>query len=589
MPQDVASLDGLGDDTERPTRGRSPALDHGATPLYSRPLAAHKHEIRLLRLCEMEEERFKCRLEMCELWQDAHYSAGISRFAALSWCWGENPTDVDLIVDGQTVRISNNLNTALLQLWNMDEKTVWCDFICINQKDEVERGSQVAMMDRVFTRANIVYAWLGSQEGNSDLAMAMLGSQHAMDYPEDLEVATDAVVQLLSRPYFTRMWIIQEICLPENVYFLCGQMKIDYDTWVARLYSGGDSVPARYAQHLFKPIKGFRELLQQHDLGLASANFVTWLLRTRRSKASDPRDKLYALVNLASDGRRIIVAPNYTQDLLQVCRDATAQMVGVLNHTAVVLLAHRTDERTNWPSWLPNWSNIRSEPPWIRGCLNQPRKPLFIRNEVENHALKVNGTKVDDLVAIFKAVEQNHDLASQSLHGFDVVRGLRDCLAPHRGITRLDFARAILMTLEQMENRSDNGGTNFYLQNWLTNYVDFRIGPYSIREHFERWRGDSIGPIETTDALRSLAVAVNQGIANLNHWRMVVAVFQANGLQIVYRDARVGDEIFVFSNSPLNVVMRPLSDSDYSFVGEVYPLRGRLDIPTLLRGRVVIR
>jgi hypothetical protein len=70
-------------------------------------------------------------------------------------------------------------------------------------------------MDVIYQKAANVFAWLGLAADNSDLAMAVLGAlenSEQVEFPEEVEVAGDAVSRLFSRPYFRRMWIIQEIC-----------------------------------------------------------------------------------------------------------------------------------------------------------------------------------------------------------------------------------------------------------------------------------------------------------------------------------------------------------------------------------------
>lgn len=642
MSSEDVPLRGLGIPTDRRPRGRSPALDDNAAPLYNK-LAPHKHEIRLLELysCQSvsKEVRFKCRLKEYEIWRDVNYGegrgsygfdnsgGGDSSFAALSWCWGQNTPDVDLIVNGHLVKTSRNLNEALLQLWNMRVRVVWVDFLCINQCDEVEKGLQVAMMDKIYTRANEVYAWIGPREGDSDLAMEILGSENPevdIDPPEDPEVAHDAIVQLLNRSYFTRMWIIQEICLPQNVYFLCGKKKAPFGSWVKNLYSMKGSIPAQYAQHLFDPIRGFRAQTRLADHGKQREDLVGWLLQTRRSKASDDRDKLYALISLASDGRRMILAPNYTQDLLQVCRDTTAQMLGVGHRTAVLLMAHRTDERHGWPSWVPNWSRIRTQPPWVMDSLKAARKSLTFPNRVTGRVLAVNGVKVDDILKVFSPLDQSQGHELDSIRTRDVVKGLRDCLTPRHSIcSRLDFVRAMLLVLASKRIRGQNqyrpyvmrpyqgendlgGKIDSYhdeddptpyegeeqyasLADWLTKYADMKIGKRSVQEHLERFNGAPMESVENTAHARGLAGEINQSLAFFNGWRMTIAFCRTNCPQIVYRDARAGDQVFMLSNSRLNVILRALPHDEYSFIGEIYPLNDRLGDQEAPRGRVLIK
>lgn len=44
-----------------------------------------------------------------------------------------------------------------------DERVLWADAVCINQKDIVERGHQVAIMSPVYTSTTEVSVWLGQE------------------------------------------------------------------------------------------------------------------------------------------------------------------------------------------------------------------------------------------------------------------------------------------------------------------------------------------------------------------------------------------------------------------------------------------
>ncbi|KAG7285028.1 hypothetical protein NEMBOFW57_009646 [Staphylotrichum longicolle] len=88
-------------------------------------------------------------------------------FEALSYTWGE-PVFSRIIreVDSDSVlRITENLFDALqaLRLPNA-RRRLWIDAVCINQKDTPEKNRQVAHMDDVYRKAELVVVWLGKEE-----------------------------------------------------------------------------------------------------------------------------------------------------------------------------------------------------------------------------------------------------------------------------------------------------------------------------------------------------------------------------------------------------------------------------------------
>ncbi|KAI0129538.1 heterokaryon incompatibility protein-domain-containing protein [Xylariales sp. AK1849] len=563
-------------------RNRSPALDDNSPTLYSRRLDSHDYEIRLIELYQphsrSSDTPFKCNLIRSNLGASPRYS--VNEFAALSYCWGDPAREQPLFVDRHRIMITRNLYAALHQLWRLGVHKIWVDAICINQSDKVEKSAQVAMMDRIYSRATAVYAWLGPGDADSDLAMTVLGSERLsaeLDLPEELETAHDAVVRMFSRPYFSRTWIIQEISLPQQVYFLCGQKKVPVGTLLNKLDSLGDTAPAQYARHLFRPIRGYRALEGEKSLGKQSGDMVEWLIRTRKSQAGDLRDKLYALVGLATDGRKIIVAPNYEQSLLQACCDATAQIITVGHRTDVLLLVHRTDERDGWPSWVPNWSKIRTEPPpWVADCLSAERRRLLTPHRIDRRMLLVNGTSIDKIVVVMKSTLPRDELdRDQPLErSRDVVDGLRECFRLHDDpCDSMHIVEVMLMAYQKREEHSS------LLIRWMRAHAEQMVGTRSILEHLNRYHGGRSDLSRKSDTLDRVTSKINETLALMSQWKMVIAFGERYKFQLVYRDTSPGDMIFKLDNCRLNVVLRPKSDDKCSLIGEVYPLNGRIEEP----------
>jgi hypothetical protein len=131
--------------------------------------------------------------------------------------------------------VTPNLFTALRTLHEID-RPLWVDSLCINQKDDVERGSQVQRMGLIYTKADTVIMWLGEEENSSDMAMNFLNefrqvlaedSQGRAQISQMLgDAAYDpawvALRHLFERPYWSRLWILQEVLLARNPVIACG-------------------------------------------------------------------------------------------------------------------------------------------------------------------------------------------------------------------------------------------------------------------------------------------------------------------------------------------------------------------------------
>ncbi|KAK5627459.1 hypothetical protein RRF57_003174 [Xylaria bambusicola] len=97
-----------------------------------------------------------CRIEELRIESD-------EGFQALSYTWGEPSFTETLIVDKVCfLRITPNLRDALRRFrLPSNPRRLWVDAVCINQKDEEEKGKQIPFMDVIYRGASAVLVWLG--------------------------------------------------------------------------------------------------------------------------------------------------------------------------------------------------------------------------------------------------------------------------------------------------------------------------------------------------------------------------------------------------------------------------------------------
>ncbi|PMD37703.1 HET-domain-containing protein, partial [Hyaloscypha variabilis F] len=158
----------------------------------------------------------------------AHESIyGNVAYQCLSYTWGTDEKTSELTLNGMTIAIRKNLENALRGLRNETSKTtIWIDAICIDQRNVKERSRQVSRMHQIYENADGVLVWLGEADEDSDLALDFIaskfrgratesdfGSLHSTQANTASRRAHlwAAVYRLLQRPYFRRMWVVQEI------------------------------------------------------------------------------------------------------------------------------------------------------------------------------------------------------------------------------------------------------------------------------------------------------------------------------------------------------------------------------------------
>lgn len=80
-------------------------------------------------------------------------------FYALSYVCGAPATGEHLVACGETsIAVTENCYLALKHLYlKLGRLTIWVDAVCIDQRDQLEKARQIAVMGSIFSQASIVY------------------------------------------------------------------------------------------------------------------------------------------------------------------------------------------------------------------------------------------------------------------------------------------------------------------------------------------------------------------------------------------------------------------------------------------------
>jgi hypothetical protein len=174
-------------------------------------------EIRLIEFHgSPDDDNIRCSLVVRRLDDSLVYNA-------LSYCWGDQNSKRAITCNGSHLEVGHNLYMAMRQI-RRDNRTelLWADALCINQADNAEKATQVKMMRNIYQRAKLVIAWLG-EEGNMDyLAFQLMDLLNDRFHP-----SWKALCGFLTRPFFFRVWIIQEILVAKECIFQFGEYRVD--------------------------------------------------------------------------------------------------------------------------------------------------------------------------------------------------------------------------------------------------------------------------------------------------------------------------------------------------------------------------
>jgi hypothetical protein len=121
-------------------------------PFVYEPLSS-PYNIRLLRVTLTKSFTIECELTEAELSEDDQPTAPPPKYSALSYTWGDDATTVPVLCNGRRLEITSNLAEALdMTLAANPNRLLWVDQICINQRDNDEKASQVKKMTLIYDR-----------------------------------------------------------------------------------------------------------------------------------------------------------------------------------------------------------------------------------------------------------------------------------------------------------------------------------------------------------------------------------------------------------------------------------------------------
>lgn len=281
-------------------------------------------------------------------------------FEALSYTWGQKIEHRIGCVDverngvrggGHYLSVHENLWLALQRLRHeTEERVLWIDAICINQTDKPERNDQVLLMPKLFHKAESVIIWLGEESHDSSAAFDLISrivaaatSEQACDpfdakkvikaqdigglaLLEHTNPAWQALDSLFWRPWFSRVWVIQEVTVARGASVLCGPSHCPWShlTTTAK-YIEDHSLTAITRVDPQRALK-FAELGQRFREGPPHL-LLELLSQARDSYSTDDRDKIFALLSIAEDSEYSLMKPNYKTPLVDVYTTLTKRVI----------------------------------------------------------------------------------------------------------------------------------------------------------------------------------------------------------------------------------------------------------------------
>lgn len=297
-------------------------------------------------------------------------------YFALSYCWGAETATYPFTCDEQNLPVRANLLAALKYLVDViGDSPIWIDAICINQSDEEEKFGQLRMMPLIYGNAAKVWIWLGPETEDTVCAAENM-RQVVADFKKVRSTkcrnasaiampgaaCIRGIGDILTRPWWSRLWVLQEAGLARAAVFLCGRSQIpwsrlrDLTKQLGRLGLTQRFRPAAHRRRsLLDSCNGFSELLNielvrhRHDV-----NFPFHILCVGRQRdCFDPRDRVNALMGLMPPHMREGYVWEPGEDIAALYTGFAATMV--LLDELLLSLCETSVRRAGLPSWVPDF------------------------------------------------------------------------------------------------------------------------------------------------------------------------------------------------------------------------------------------
>ncbi|KAL9078931.1 MAG: hypothetical protein Q9157_002155 [Trypethelium eluteriae] len=332
------------------------------------------------------------------------------RYNALSYVWGPPDMSETITINQQLFRVSVTLSQALHQIRHSENaRVVWIDALCINQDDFNERSSQVLLMQHIYSRATSVIVWLG-EKAPWGLSRALRDTKQDGDAKKDTVFSKGAVrygvsgviSKLLQRPWWKRVWIVQELVLAQKVKFYCGTHRIEWDHFC---FLVGQSASRPYFQRENTFIEEFyamkadreerlrcvtnpihntdRSWAVARDRCARSYESLALIYNFRNRKASEPRDRVFAFQGLAAGQNatsingispqhsNFLVFPNYSRHEAFLSIDFARAHICEWKTLSIVALAECARKRDPQQPDTNNDHRKQYIPSWCLAFMNE--------------------------------------------------------------------------------------------------------------------------------------------------------------------------------------------------------------------------
>lgn len=411
---------------------------------------------RLIRLEPgQKDDRLRCQLLNIDLNTRPVYEA-------ISYVWGEPEFRGSITCDGGLLRITSSLHQVLQRFRFADKpRYLWADAVCINQKHTKELNQQVAMMGKIYSQATNVLIWLGYADSVKARSVARLVREMNDLYDEHtkrrslqetLELKHDdknnanresweAMSQMMHRPWFHRVWVLQEVGSARKATIHFGDTQIQWKdlmklfSWLylRALKNGVSSSPAKFSVgsvlYIWLSYDTSRDTLGVLTAGqMRTPTFLDVLDFARERRSNDRRDHIYAFLDhpsLRPGMSGPIIEPDYSSVVLEVYHDFAVKWLTHSGRAHLLSYVFHGDDSTlysAYPTFVPRWTKVNPTETLNAAShsngYNASKSSAFSPRFLEGRSLLVKGFVFDTVVWCSESLDATQSSNDAQRSGF---------------------------------------------------------------------------------------------------------------------------------------------------------------------------
>jgi hypothetical protein len=532
-------------------------------------------------------------------------------YETISYVCGDPINKLPIILCGHGVQAMATSEAALRRMRLRDQpRTLWIDSVCIDQNNTVERGRQVGMMYQIYSMTFRNLIWLGPYDDTiikaiaameaiqqeivietrdyADFQMVIYDNKDTLQYsnaPLSKTIDCLAFLRLVDNPWFSRLWIVQEVSLAPTSVCHYGDFEVSSTdllrsaVWLRYKWFQMPRTPRSADDQLVRAAAIFDSADKTYGrfhTRLDTFVMVALLMQFGGLQTSSRRDCVYATLGLWQMFTKTtklpgVLEPDYNLSVDEVfqtyIRYAIEESNG-LEPLAWISEPSREARDLLWPSWLPAIGSDgtgENEQIIMYG-------ELFDVDDLVPMILKNDSKRPNNLIVCGILLDSISEVSAALMPGMTTLSDMQTLLEDLERPRCESWVETTAGGLETQIGLCLLGGE--YQRARVTHqeaFQGYRSFKAYLKEHgfFPPWPLDLLSSASNED---KLAGAWFEGFTQASHVRAVFHTTTGH-IGLGPRCAQPGDVVTILYGCKVPMVMRPLSglpEGSYRLLGTSY-------------------